>query len=141
VCQAISANKHANSACLQPSHPRQTLGAAVSRHDPRVGDVHILPNEMDIGLTGGQHVLDPVGFPMAQHVAFAVRGHDGFVRLTRLATAVLDDRHARQIAREAFHPWREHHRHARGIVGMILRGHCGHDGSNTDLAALGQWSA
>ena len=50
--------------------------------------------EEQIGLAGGEHVLDPVGLPVAQHdrqrVALAVGGDDGLVGLTGLAAAVLD---------------------------------------------------
>ena len=76
---------------------------APAGQDPRIDDVHVSPDEMHIGLARGQHVLHPVGLAVAQrdrqHVALAVRGDDGFVRLTRLAAAMLDGRYARQEAR------------------------------------------
>src|SRR6202008_4451143 len=91
------------------------------------------------GLARGQHVLDPIRLPMTQRdgqrVAFAVRGHDGLVRLAGLAAAVLDGRRSGQEARDrlerrvevfdldVLEPGRIHHRDAWGVIRVVLCGH------------------
>src|SRR6202030_163948 len=101
-----------------------------------------------------------VGQSDRQHVALAVRGHDGLVLLAGGAAAVLDHRERRKVARErldrrvevldleALEPGRKNHRDARGVVGMVLCGHddsvfvvCGHcTGPICSCSALGEWT-
>src|SRR6202011_5252909 len=143
-------NENAHAARRPTSELRQRGVVATGRHDPRVGDVHVSPEQVDVGLPGGQHILYPIGLAVGktngQHVALPGRVDHGLVLLARRAAAVLDDRECREISREwpdqrvevldlqSFHYGRELHRHAGGIVGVILGGHvppftnavCGH---------------
>src|SRR5271156_5749382 len=120
----------------QEGQPRAV--AAGGQH-PRVGDVHVLADEVHVGFARSQHVFDPIGLAMGQsdrqHVALAIGGDDGFVLLAGGAATVLDHRERRKIARdrldqrvevlglEVLKPDREDHRDARGVVGMVLSGH------------------
>ena len=52
---------------LRAGHERQAVDAAAARgQDPRVGEVQIPSNQVQIGLAGRQHVLHPVRLPVAQ---------------------------------------------------------------------------
>ena len=86
--------KTATAADLPAGQEGQPLAVAAGGQNPRVGDVDVLADEVQVGLTGGQHVLYPIRFavgqPDRQHVALAVGGHDGFVWLAGRAATVLD---------------------------------------------------
>src|SRR3984885_11236135 len=117
----------------------QPLAVAADGQDSRVGDVHVLADEMQVGLARRQYVFDPIGLAVGQadrqHVALAVGGDDGFVLLPGGAATVLDHRERRKVARDrldrrverlglpVLKPDREDHRTARGVVGMVLSGH------------------
>src|ERR1700738_1964929 len=84
-------NENAHAARRPTSVLRQRGVVAAGRQDPRVGDVHISPEQVHVGLPGGQHILHPVGLAVGktngEHVGLPERVDDGLVLLARGAGA------------------------------------------------------
>lgn len=81
-------DEHRHFAVLHPQQEWQRAVTRAGRQDPRVDHMQLSAGQLDIGLAGGHHVLDPVGLAVTerdrQHVALAVGGHHRLVRLAGL---------------------------------------------------------